>query len=56
MQWKIQDFPDGGANWLFDQIFAENCMEMKEFEMRGEPRVPSTPPRLKFTTQWDGKV
>ena len=36
-QWQIQDFTDGGANpwvWtknlLFDKIFAENWMNMKE--------------------------
>ena len=31
MQWRIQDFLDGGANLLFDQTFLKNCMKMKEF-------------------------
>ena len=42
MQWRIQDFPDGEgqaremcANILFDNIFAENCMKMKEIGPRG---------------------
>ena len=37
IQWRIQDFPEGGANpwdWgknlLFGKIFAENCMKMKD--------------------------
>ena len=40
----IQDFPDwgrqpqkGGAFILFDQIFAENCMKLKEIRPRGDP-------------------
>ena len=42
MQWRIQDFPDGGtypqgggANLLFGKIFLENCMKMKEIGPRG---------------------
>ena len=38
LQWRIQDFPQGGANsqsgfanLLFCKFFAENCMGMKEF-------------------------
>ena len=35
MQWWIQDFPQGGAPTpkiaIIFQIFAENCMKMKEF-------------------------
>ena len=38
-QWRIQDFPQGGAPTLkiaiIFQIFAENCMKMKEFGPRG---------------------
>ena len=35
-QWRIQDFPGGGAApipklGLFCKFFAENCMKMKEF-------------------------
>ena len=34
-QWRIQDFPQGGAPTpkiaIIFQIFAENCMKMKEF-------------------------
>ena len=33
--WRIQDFPEGEAPTpkmgLFFQLFAENCMKMKEF-------------------------
>ena len=41
MQLRIQDFPDGGGtthevkNLLFDNIFAKNCMKMKEITPRG---------------------
>ena len=38
-QWRIQDFPQGGAPTpkiaIIFQIFAKNCMKMKEF---GPPR------------------
>ena len=38
-QWRIQNFPQGGAPTpkitIIFQIFAENCMKMKEF---GPPR------------------
>ena len=34
-QWQIQDFPQGGVPTpkiaIIFQIFAENCMKMKEF-------------------------
>ena len=49
-QWRIQDFPEGGAPipklGLFCKFFAENCMEMKEFGPRGETRPcrPLDPP------------
>ena len=35
-QWQIQDFPKrgGGANLLFGNFFAENCMEMIEIGPR----------------------
>ena len=39
-QWRIQDFPDGGAPTLkmgvLNHYFAENCMKMKEIEPPGE--------------------
>ena len=38
-QWRIQDFPQGGAptakSAIIFQIFAENCMKMKEFGSPG---------------------
>ena len=47
-QWRIQDFPQGGAPipklGLFCQFFAENCMKMKEFGPPGGARVPGAPP------------
>ena len=46
-QWRIQDFPQGGAPTLkiaiIFQIFAGNCMKMKEFGPRGT-HVPGAPP------------
>ena len=40
-QWRIQDFPKGDIkprrqtpNLLFGKVFAENCMKMKEIELR----------------------
>ena len=48
MQWRIQDFPQGGAPTpkiaIIFQIFAENCMKMKEFGPPGGARVPGAPP------------
>ena len=50
-QWRIQDFPQGGAPApkidIIFQIFAENCMKMKEFGSRGGGgrRVPGAPLR-----------
>ena len=48
IQWRIQDFQNGegahqplslGENLLFDKVFAENCMKMKETGTgRGGPR------------------
>ena len=32
------------ANLLFRKIFAENCMKMKEFGLRGGVRPPLSPP------------
>ena len=50
-QWRIQDFPQGGAptpkSAIIFQIFAENCMKMKEFGPPGGgggARVPGAPP------------
>ena len=47
-QWWIQDFPQGGAptpkSAIIFQIFAENCMKIKEFGPQGG-RVPGAPLR-----------
>ena len=47
-QWRIQDFPQWGAPTpkivIIFQIFAKNCMKMKEFGPPGGARVPGTPP------------
>ena len=55
MQWRIQDFPQGGAPTpkiaIIFHIFAENCMKMKEFGPPGGARVPGAPPWIR---QWDG--
>ena len=41
-QWQIQDLPVFGNNLLFGKIFAENCMKMKEIELRvGVAHVPT---------------
>ena len=46
-QWRIQDFPEGGAPipklGLFCKFFAENCMKMKEFGPPGG-RASLAPP------------
>ena len=46
-QWRIQDFPQGGAPTpkitIIFQSFAENCMKMKEFGPPGGARVPGAP-------------
>ena len=57
IQWRIQDFQDGegahqplslGENLLFDKVFAENCMKMKETGPGGggvlDPKPPLDPP------------
>ena len=47
IQWRIQDFPQGGAptpkSAIIFQFFAENCMKMKEFGPPGGARVPGAP-------------
>ena len=47
-QWRIQDFPHGGAPTpkidIIFQIFAENCMKMKEFGSPGRGRASLAPP------------
>ena len=47
-QWRIQDFPQGGApttkSAIIFQIFAENCMKMKEFGPPGGGRASLAPP------------
>ena len=51
LQWRIQDFPRGGAptpeSAIIFQFFAENCMKMKEFGPPGGARVPGTPPWIR---------
>ena len=46
IQWRIQDFPHGGAPTpkitIIFQIFAKNCMKMKEFGPPGG-RIPGAP-------------
>ena len=48
-QWRIQDFPEGGAptdkSAIILQFFAENCMKMKEFGFGGG-RTSMAPPSL----------
>ena len=50
-QWRIQDFPRGGAPTpkiaIIFHIFAENCMKMKEFGPPGGARVPGAPPWIR---------
>ena len=50
-QWRIQDFPGGGAptpkSAIIFQFFAENCMKMKEFGPQGGARVPGAPPWIR---------
>ena len=55
-QWRIQDFPQGGAPTpkiaIIFHIFAENCMKMKEFGPPGGgggrgSRVPGAPPWIR---------
>ena len=49
-QWRMQTFPDEGANLLFGKLFADKCLKMKEFR-RGGGSIPSTPldPPMKTT-------
>ena len=53
VQWRIQDFPQGGAPTpkiaIIFHFFAENCMKMKEFGLPGGARVPGAPPWIR---QW----
>ena len=48
IQWRIQDFPQGGAptpkSTIIFQFFAENCMKMKEFGPPGGDARPWRPP------------
>ena len=50
IQWRIQDFPQGGAPTskiaIIFQIFAENCMKMKEFGPPGGGGGASLAPPL----------
>ena len=47
-QWRIQDFPEGGAPTLklglFCTYFAENCMKMTEFLNPGRGCASLAPP------------
>ena len=51
LQWRIQDFPQGGAptpkSAIIFQFFAENCMKMKEFGPPGGARIPGAPPWIR---------
>ena len=55
-QWRIQDFPEGGALipklGLFCKLFAENCMKMKEFGPKGGASLapPLDPPMKTYYT------
>ena len=52
-QWRIQDFSQGGAPTpkiaIIFQIFAKNCMKMKEFGPPGGARAPGAPLDLPMT-------
>ena len=45
---KITGFSGGATNLLFDEMFAEKCMKMKEIGLRGVdiPNAPFDPPAL----------
>ena len=51
IQWRIQDFPQGGAptpkNAIIFQFFAKNCMKMKEFGPQGGGARPWRPPWIR---------
>ena len=48
VQWRIQDFPEGGVNppggGVNTPNFPENCMKSKEFGRPGGACVPHAPP------------
>ena len=48
IQWRIQDFPQGGAPTpkiaIIFHIFAKNCIKMKEFGPPGGGARPWRPP------------
>ena len=58
LQWRIQDFPDGGANpkgntnLLFDQLFPENCMKMKEINWTERRPSLASPLDLPMNYRW----
>ena len=51
-QWRIQDFPDGGAptpegggaNILFDRFFPKTAWKWKKFDPEGGGARPCAPP------------
>ena len=49
LQWRIQDFPEGGREPSRGGVntpnFPENCMKSKEFGRPGGACVPHAPPR-----------
>ena len=56
LQWRIQDFPKGGAPTpkiaIIFQNFAENCMKMKEFGPlggRASLAAPLDPPMFLYS-------
>ena len=44
----------GGANLLFDKVFTENCMKMKEIGRRGVSPMPPPPDPPMLTSVLDG--
>ena len=57
IQWRIQDFPGGGAPTpkvgVLTIFFAENCMKTEEFETSGGA---SSAPPLDLPLLWDRQV
>ena len=64
VQWRIQDFPEGGAEGaptlkvdVLTYFYAENCTKMKEFgPLGGVPGALLDPPMLSPTKLREGNV